>query len=208
MTFLRRTPRSLDPRFRPTICRLLVLVGGDERRSPPPSPRLRGEGRGEGRVVEHEGLSFQALINHETPYRRRAAPHPNPLPASGERGLPGANQLPQLNPASTTNTCLVIIRLSSAARNSAMRAISSASSVRGRHCWATNDLMSSSLNHNLRCRSVTTAPGAMALTRIFSGPNSRYQGRIARAQACGCFLCRHTYCSSRRGFRFKPRKGN
>ena len=33
--------------------------------------------------------------------------------------------------------------------------------------------MSASLIHSRLCRSVMTAPGAMALTRILSGPNSR-----------------------------------
>ena len=46
-----------------------------------PSPRSRGEGRGQGPVEGHETLEFRAFANPES------APHPNPLPASGERGL-------------------------------------------------------------------------------------------------------------------------
>jgi len=58
------------------------------RRSPSPSPRLRGEGRGEGPLVEREGRELQSLPSDKSALQCRAAPHPNPLPASGERGSP------------------------------------------------------------------------------------------------------------------------
>ena len=66
---------------------LSTLEQGKEWAAAYPSPRLRGEGRGEGqrRAAAPEAAPHESFL---------AAPHPSPLPAkSGERGFPCALQL-------------------------------------------------------------------------------------------------------------------
>ena len=62
--------------------------------------------------------------------------------------------------------------LSSAARNSTMRAISSGYSLRCRHCRAISSRSPASSSHRLIWRSVMIQPGAIELTRMLSGPKS------------------------------------
>src|SRR5271166_841046 len=84
------------------------------------------------------------------------------------------------SPASTVSDCLVIMRLSSAARNSAARATSSPSKVAliaWRRTIASTD--SGVLYQSWRCFSVITAPGSMALTRILSAPKARASARVS-----------------------------
>jgi 16S rRNA (guanine527-N7)-methyltransferase len=65
------------------VVAILLASGGA------PSPRLRGEGRGEGPPEAQTSHGLGPGQPHTPTSEQAAAPHPSPLPASGERG-PGA----------------------------------------------------------------------------------------------------------------------
>src|SRR5205814_9532041 len=69
-------------------------------------------------------------------------------------------------PASTIKLCPVMPRASSDARKSAVRATSSSESRNLRHCASRKACSFSGVSHSAFCRSVTTAPGTIELTRM------------------------------------------
>lgn len=79
----------------------------------------------------------------------------------------------QSKPPSTTNICPVQPRLSSEARNRAMRAHSAGCNSYFRHCSSRKRASSSGVRHRRFCLAVMIAPGTRVFTRMFSPPNSR-----------------------------------
>src|ERR1700744_6068451 len=79
----------------------------------------------------------------------------------------------QLQPASTVKSWDVHFAAASDARKSAMLAMSSGMMREGRHCPSIISLLKSGVDQSLIWRSVQTAPGEIALTRMLCGPYSR-----------------------------------
>src|SRR5580698_3101682 len=79
----------------------------------------------------------------------------------------------QLQPASTVKSCAVHFAAASDARKSAMLATSSGMMREVMHCPFIISCSNSGVYQSLIWRSVQTAPGEMALTRMLCGPYSR-----------------------------------
>ena len=80
-------------------------------------------------------------------------------------------------------SCAVHIALSSAARNSAMRAMCPGSSGRLMHWPRVMSSLPFSSSQRRICFSVITQPGTSVLTRMLNGPKSRARLRVSPCTA-------------------------
>jgi 16S rRNA (cytidine1402-2'-O)-methyltransferase len=86
-------------------------------------------------------------------------------------------------PASITNDCDVAMRLSSAASQRIIAAMSCGASFSLRHCRCSRFASAAGVLHSVSCRSVNTQPGSTQLTRILNCPRSRAKARVKPSTA-------------------------